>query len=66
MTLPIFGGSWDVLAEAIAALVKWGLATFGTPTAEIRKKLVDNVTLPIPGEADAAKAIVDANLPEPK
>lgn len=54
--------SWLVIAELIGAIIKWGIETWGQPTEEIKKKLLAQVTLPTPGEADAAKAEADAVL----
>jgi hypothetical protein len=53
---------WLVVAEIVGMLIKWGIETWGQPTDEIKKKLLAQVTLPIPGEADAAKAEADAVL----
>lgn len=51
---------WFVVAEIVGMLIKWGIETWGQPTDEIKKKLLLQVTLPTPGEADAAKAEADA------
>ena len=65
MTFTMPTGGWDVLVEVVGALVKWGISTFGEPTAEIKKKLMETTTLPDPGEADAAVAEAQKNLPDP-
>lgn len=53
---------WLVVAETVGMLIKWGIETWGQPTDEIKKKLLAQVTLPTPGEADAAKTEADSVL----
>jgi hypothetical protein len=55
---------WIAIAEIVGMLIKWGIDTWGQPTDEIKKKLLAQVTLPTPGEADAAKTEADSVLLE--
>lgn len=53
---------WMIIVEVVGLLIKWGIETWGQPTAEIKKKLLSQVTLPVPGEAEAAKIEADSIL----
>jgi hypothetical protein len=55
---------WEAIVTLVVKLITWAIETYGQPTAEIKKKLLAAVTLPVPGEAEAALEEIHANTPE--
>jgi hypothetical protein len=54
---------WLVIVEIVGTLIKFGIEKWGQPTDEVKQKLLAQVTLPVPGEAEAAVAEIRANAP---
>lgn len=55
---------WFVIVELVGTLIKFAIDKWGQPTEEIKKKLLAQVTLPVPGEAEAVLEEIHANTPE--
>ena len=55
-------GGWLVIVEVIGMVIKGAIEAWGQPTDEVKKKLLAQITLPTPGEADGAKTEADSVL----
>jgi hypothetical protein len=53
---------WLVIVEAVGAIISLAIKTWGTPTDEIRAKLIASCTLPVPGPTDEILATIDAEI----
>lgn len=54
---------WLVIVEIVGNLIKLAWEQWGAPTEEIKQKLLAQITLPIPGEVDAAQTELESHLP---